>query len=116
VAFDEAHGRETAASLAQFDRLVASNLLEAELRSTLVRERVQVDCAPLLSGISWVLPDRPLTPEFREALGLGRVKGADLWHLACALFIKRTLAGLSFLTLDRKQRELADALGFETGP
>jgi hypothetical protein len=116
VALSEPQGRETAESLARFDRLVASNLLEAELRSALARERVQVDCAPLLSGISWVLPDRPLTPEFREALGLGRVRGADLWHLSCALFLKRTLAGLSFLTLDRKQRERADALGFETGP
>jgi len=116
VALNEPHGRETAASLAGFDRLVASNLLEAEFRSALARERVPGDCAPLLSGISWVLPDRPLTTEFREVLGLGRVKGADLWHLACALFLKRRLAGLSFLTLDRKQREFAAALGFETGP
>ena len=96
MALAEPQGRETAESLA--------------------RERVQADCAVLLSGINWVLPDRPLTTEFREALGLGRVRGADLWHLACALFLKRRLAGLSFMTLDRKQRELADALGFETGP
>ncbi len=116
VALNEPRGRETAESLARFDRLVASNLLEGELRSALVRERVQADCTPLLSGIDWVFPDRPLTTEFREVLGLGRVKGADLWHLACALFLKRRLAGLSFLTLDHKQRELAEALGFETGP
>ena len=116
VALNEPLGRETAENLARFSRLVASNLLEAELRSALARERVQADCAPLLSGINWVLPDRPLTTEFREVLGLGRVKGADLWHLACALFLKRRLAGLSFLTLDRKQREFAAALGFETGP
>ncbi len=95
---------------------MASNLLEAELRSALARERVEADCAPLVSGINWVLPDRPLSSEFREVLGLGRVKGADLWHLACALFLKRRLAGLSFLSLDRKQRDLAEALGFETGP
>ena len=116
VALNEPRGRETTESLALFHRLVASNLLEAELRSALARERVQADCAPLLSGINWVFPDRPLTTEFREVLGLGRVKGADLWHLACALFLKRRLAGLSFLTLDRRQRELAEALGFEAGP
>jgi predicted nucleic acid-binding protein len=116
VALNEPSGRETTESLARFDRLVASNLLEAELRSTLARERVKADCAPLVSGISWVLPDRPLTTEFREVLGLGTVKGADLWHLACALFLRSRLAGISFLTLDRRQRELANALGFETGP
>ena len=116
VALNEPRGRETAEGFALFSRLVASNLLEAELRSALARERVRADCAPLFSAISWVLPDRPLTTEFREVLGLGRVKGADLWHLACALFLKQRLAGLSFLTLDRRQRELAEALGLETGP
>ena len=116
VILNEPRGRETSEYLTRFNRLVASNLLEAELRSALARERVEADSAEFLSAISWVLPDRPLTTEFREVLGLGRVKGADLWHLACALFLKRRLAGLSFVTLDRKQRDLAEALGFETGP
>ena len=111
TALDEPSGRETAEALARYQRLVSSNLLEAELRSALARERVTADCAPLLTWIAWVFPDRPLTPEFRQVLNLGRVKGADLWHLACALFLKKRLADLSFLTLDRRQRELAEALG-----
>ncbi len=114
VALNEPNGHDTAERLTGFTRLVSSNLLEAELRSVLSREGVEADCSPLLSWLGWVYPDRPLTPEFREILALGRLKGGDLWHLACALFLKRRLPDLAFVTLDRKQRELAEALGFAT--
>ena len=111
VAFDEPGGRELARRLASFGRLFSSNLLEAELCAALAREQVTEDCGPLLSWIGWVYPDRPLTPEYREVLGLGRARGADLWHLACALFLRTRLRELAFLTLDKRQRELALALG-----
>lgn len=99
--------------LSRFGQLLASNLLEAELRATLAREEVTADCGPLLSWIGWIHPDRPLTPEFRRVLDSGRVRGADLWHLACALYLKDRLHDLAFVSLDRTQRRVTEALGFE---
>ena len=112
VAFAEPGADKLTKRLSQFSRLVSSNLLEAELRSALVREKVEADCAPLLSWIAWVYPDRPLSHEFCEVLVRGHARGADLWHLACALFLKKRLGKLSFLTLARQQRDLAKSLGF----
>lgn len=100
--------------LRRFDRLLASNLLEAELRSALVREGVGGTGRDLLSWVTWVYPNRPLTPEFDRILRAGYVKGADLWHLATALFLSPSGAGLSFLTLDSRQGEMAGSLGFST--
>ena len=94
------------------DRLFASNLLEAELRSALAREGLPVDPAGLLSGITWVHPNRPLSGEFERVTVEGHAKGADLWHLACALFLAPEPKELSFLTLDRRQEEIARKLGF----
>jgi hypothetical protein len=115
VALNEAQGKAMIKLLGRFNRLVSSNLLEAELRAVLARDAGGVDCTSLLSWIGWVYPDRTLTPEFREVLALDRLRGADLWHLACALFLKKKLGDLSFLTLDRRQGDLAAALGFDTG-
>ncbi len=39
-------------------------------------------------------------------------RGADLWHLACALWIAPDARGLAFVTLDKRQREVARKLGF----
>ena len=52
--------------------------------------------------------------ESREVLRQGYVRGADLWHLACAAFLRRDLSSLEFLTLDARQGVVARALGFET--
>jgi len=111
IAFDEPGAADLAERLQGFSRLFSSNLLEAELRSAVSRERVRADCAPLLSWIGWVFPDRPLTQEFHEVLDRGHARGADLWHLACALFLKNRLHELAFVTLDRRQKDLAEALG-----
>lgn len=110
IALGEPGAQEMAERLGGFGRLLSSNLLEAELRSALSRERVEEDCAPLLSWIGWVHPDRPLTREYRVILDRGHARGADLWHLACALFLKARLGELAFVTLDRRQRELAGAV------
>lgn len=40
------------------------------------------------------------------------VKGADAWHLACALYAAGDPRDLTFLTLDRRQRTVARRLGF----
>jgi predicted nucleic acid-binding protein len=115
VAFDEPGAQELALQLEGYDRLVASNLLEAELRSALTRENVTDDGTLLLSWISWIYPNRPLSPEYERVLAYGYLRGADLWHLACALFLSRDPQQLAFVTLDQRQGEMAASLGFRRG-
>jgi hypothetical protein len=51
----------------------------------------------------------------REILRHGRLRGADLWHLACALYLADGRPdGLAFLSRDGPQRSLARGLGFAT--
>ncbi|HEV8439139.1 MAG TPA: PIN domain-containing protein [Methylomirabilota bacterium] len=112
IAFAEAGATKVAGRLERMDRLFASNLLEAELRSALAREGLSVDPAELLSAITWVYPNRPLSGEFGRITVEGYVKGADLWHLACALFLAPEPKDLAFLTLDKHQEAVARKLGF----
>jgi len=114
IAFGEPGSRPLAFRLHRFDRLFSSNLLEAEFRSALAREAIREDGGDLLSWLSWVYPHRPLTPEFKRVLAAAPLKGADLWHLACALLLDPEAGELSFLTLDQRQRKAAAALGFLT--
>ena len=44
----------------------------------------------------------------------GYLRGADLWHVAAALFVAHEPGSIAFLTLDRRQRAVADTLGFPT--
>lgn len=111
IAFDEPGGQEMADELEGYTRLVSSNLLEAELRATFLREKVKGG-EDLLSRFTWVLPDRPLSDEMRQVGQHGYLKGADMWHLACALFLADNPRNLVFATFDRRQREVAEDLGF----
>jgi predicted nucleic acid-binding protein len=111
LAFGEPGSRSLAARLEGYDELLSSNLLEAELLAALAREGVAAE-PELLSGIGWVLPDRSLGPELRRVLAAGRARGADAWHLAAALYLSDDPLELPFVTLDRRQGELAGALGF----
>ena len=95
------------------DRRLASNLLEAELRSALAREGVEDRAEDLLSLVRWVLPNRPLSGEFDRVLSAGYLRGADLWHVATALFLVPDGRGFTFLTLDDRQRDVAGRLGFK---
>ena len=113
IALDEGRAATMARSLAAFDELVSSNLLEAELRSVLRHEKVSADAVDLLAGISWVDPDRPLTSEMQTVLDAGYVRGADLWHLAVALFVDPDRE-IAFLTLDDRQRDVSQRLGFDS--
>ncbi len=113
IAFRERRSAALARRLESFDRLVASNLLEAELRVALRREDVPSD-TPLLRRISWISPDRPLSREITTVLSAGYLRGADLWHLACALYLATSPRDLPFLTLDERQEMVARALGFQT--
>ena len=112
IAFGESEATEVASRLREHDVLLSSNLLEAELRATLVREAAEVDEA-LFSWIKWVLPDRPLSVEIIRVLRAGYLCGADLWHLATAMYVTPEPRDLTFLTLDRRQEEVAEELGFK---
>lgn len=112
LAFAERGATGIARRLEAATAVYSSNLLEAEFRSVLAREGVE--SGALLEPIRWVVPDRPLSGEFDRVLEAGYVRGADLWHVACALFIEPEPRELVFLTLDRRQRDVARKLGFRT--
>ncbi len=112
VAFDERGAAACSRKLDTFSRLVSSNLLEAELRAVFAREKHRFTPS-IVSGIEWVLPDRPLTHEFETVLNAGYLRGADLWHVATALYVTPEPGEISFITLDRRQRNVAMALGFQ---
>lgn len=113
LAAGEPGHRRIAEVLESATDLFASPLLEAEFRSALVRE--EVGNAPgLLESFRWVLPDQPLGPELDRVFHAGYARAADAWHLATALFLSERPRDLPFFTLDRRQREMAGALGFPT--
>ena len=111
IAFGERGALATERRMEEFDELVASNFLEAELRSAFKTENVEFE-ASTLSKISWLIPDRPLTDEIARVLAGGYLRGADCWHLAAALYLSTDPSALTFLTLDEAQRKVANALGF----
>ncbi len=113
VAFGEASSFGMGRRLDQFQWLVSSNFLEAEVRAAFRRESLVIDRS-VLFGIEWVYPDRPLTDEFDWVLAAGYLRGADLWHVATALYVAQNPGDITFLTLDVRQRDVADALGFQT--
>lgn len=96
-----------------YSRIVSSNLLEAELRSVCRRDARKLTPG-LLSELQWIEPDRPLSAEIKRVLSAGYVRGADCWHLAAALFVAPEPGELTFLTLDKRQRDVATTLGFRT--
>ena len=112
VAFSERGAVTLARRLDACSRLLSSNLLEAELRAAFTREGHRF-VPDLISGIEWVLPDRPLTHEFGIVLQVGYLRGADLWHVATALYLAREPSEISFVTLDARQRTVAATLGFQ---
>jgi hypothetical protein len=110
IAFGEPGARRMATAARRYDRLVAANLLEAEVRSAGARERTSAS-SDLFGAIGWIHPDRALGAEMERALAHGQLRGADLWHVACALYLDPSASELAFLTLDASQRQVARALG-----
>lgn len=111
ITFDEACSGAIADRINRFDYVVSSNLLEAELRSACAREDRPAP-ESLVSAFRWVQPTRPLATELRSVLRAGYLRGADLWHVACALYMARESEDVTFITLDQRQAEVAAALGF----
>ena len=111
IAFDEPGASAHARRLDEFARLISSNLLEAELRAAFMRENLLFP-ESAIAGIEWILPDRTLAPEFAAVLRTGYLRGADLWHVATALYVSPRSGGLTFATLDARQSAVAEELGF----
>jgi predicted nucleic acid-binding protein len=115
IAFDEPGAAALERRLARCDALYSSLLTEAEILAALRREDVEVaDREELFAPLAWVLPDRRLTEEMTRTLAAGYLRGADLWHVASALFLEPEPRELVFLTLDAEQRRVASRLGFPT--
>lgn len=112
IAFREARAEALRDRLLQYGALCSSNLLEAELRSALAREGVPFS-RRYVARIRWVYPFRPLAQEIETVLEAGYLRGADLWHLANALFAASTPREMAFVTLDERQRAVAAELGFQ---
>lgn len=113
IAFGERGAQALSRRLQRCERLFASNLLEAELRAAAARERVTLD-DDLLTWLDWVFPERPLTDELSRVLSAGYLRGADAWHVACALYVAGEPGELPFVTLDARQRSVARRVGFPT--
>lgn len=113
LAFEESGANDLNARLESYADVASSNLLEAELAAAFRREGKRFDGRGL-HQIRWVMPARPLTIELERVFGAGCLRGADAWHIACALYVTDSPADLAFLTLDSKQRDVATQLGFPT--
>jgi hypothetical protein len=112
IALGEPGSRELEFRLSRIEKFFSSNLLEAEFRAALAREGTRGRVRNLLAWVNWIYPRRRLKPEIDQILGVGILKGADLWHLACALFMRPQIEVTHFLTLDDKQSAIAKSLGF----
>ena len=112
VAFSEPQWEILAGRMDEFTTLRSSNLLEAEVLAAFARERRRFNPSAL-AGIQWVFPSRSLAPEMATVLQAGYLRGADLWHVAVALYIAQDPADICFLSLDQRQQAVAASLGFE---
>lgn len=112
IAFNEPSASILTEFISRCEKVISSCLLEAEIRSAFARENV-VFPESLLSGIGWILPERPLTKELAIALDAGYLRGADLWHVASALYAVKDPRQVLFATLDNKQESVVREIGFQ---
>lgn len=109
--FREPGAADLRAQLGEFRRF-SSNVLAAELHAAAAREAIpSALTARCLAAIEWVFPSRSLEPELVAVLAAGQLRGADLWHVGCALYLSDLLAPVTFFTRDRRQGEIAAAVG-----
>lgn len=113
IAFQEPGYEAIDQRLRGFSRLWSSHLLEAELRAAYARNNLVFE-PRFIEGIEWIAPDRPLSQEMAAALEVGYLRGADLWHVAAALYQADNPREVTFVTMDNRQRAVATALGFQT--
>lgn len=98
----------------KYDRLYSSEILIAEMLAFGKRGKIHEESLlAVLTGITWVIPERSLLDEIRNILQYGYIRGADAWHLACACYLAPNRNEIAFLTRDSRQREIATLLGFQ---
>jgi predicted nucleic acid-binding protein len=116
ILFDEPGAAGLRRALGRYERVFSSDLLTAETLSAAVRERLEVGgVMTALEAVALVLPHRSLDREMREVLEQGYLRGADAWHVACALFLADgARSELAFLSRNAAQRRVARRLGFAT--
>lgn len=116
ILFGEAQATGLRRILRRYDELVAADLLTAEVLAAAHREGIAAESASAATaGITTLLPSRPLRKEIATALAAGQLRGGDLWHVACALYVAGDARDqLDFVTRDVPQRAVARRLGFAT--
>lgn len=116
ILFEEPRAKRLKTILGRYERHLSSDLLVAEATSAAAREGVELDSVLVaIEALSLIFPNRSLLPEIRRTLASGPLRGADLWHIACALFAVGTdPSGVAFFTRDERQRSVARDLGFTT--
>lgn len=97
------------------DKTLSSPLIEAELLAAVIREGTPWPVAVrYLDFVDLIFPPRSLRRELERVFVPGYLKGADAHHLATALFLAQDFEGLTFCSLDKRQNQIAKALGFQT--
>jgi hypothetical protein len=96
------------------DAAFGATLVESELLAAIAREGAPIRAGSVLDPIRFVHPPRRLTAEAEAALRHGRLRGADLHHLATALFLFPRPGDAFFITLDGPQGDAAAKIGFRT--
>jgi predicted nucleic acid-binding protein len=115
IALEQPEFEKTAERLESYEAVHSSTLMEAELRAKLHQQGIDEDGSRLTCWVEWVAPPRPLHAYIGRVLLQGvALKGADVWHLACALYTAERYEGIEFMSLDRKQLEAARRLGFQS--
>lgn len=114
ILFRESKFAKLSRLLLEYDEIFSSHLAEAELASAASREKVDLALArKIMANISLIMPDRSLFEEYREIFAGGYCRGADAYHLACALYLKEQEDIFEFITLDLQQARVARACGFQ---
>ena len=90
MAFGEADAGDMTLRLASCLTLLYSNRRGAELKAAHAREMNLIN-ADLRSRLERILPYRPLASEIEYVRQIGYLRGADLWHIATALYIARAI-------------------------
>lgn len=126
--FEEALGSRVERALAAATRVVSSDLtlLECDrafLRAAAVRDVDEAEAAQMSALVDAAAANWTLYPLRQEIVDRARrpfpqepVRSLDALHLAAALVAREIRPQLAFLSLDRRLRENALALGFEVIP
>lgn len=110
--FEDQPAKKLAKLWGSAERFISSYLLEVEVFSAMRREQVDVSLADEPLRRLGFVQTRSLAQECKEILRMGYLRGADLFHLATAVWVRDKFTDLKFFSFDRQQMEIADKLGF----